>query len=149
VAEYSVELHDLLFPSFSREDVKLLLPLFDEINVQAGGVLFYSGDAGDKLFFVLSGQLAVQKKTGFAEKTQVVALLGSGAPVGERALLGNSVRGATLLAVKDSRLLSLSKVVFDRIKGENSQLAMRLLELLLTKTALRLEKISDRLAHVL
>ncbi len=149
MAEYSTELHELLFRRFNRTDVELLLPLMKEVSLREGDILFSLGESGDKLFFVVEGQLAVQKRTGFGERTQVVALLDPGAPAGERALFRDNRHRATLLAVKDSILFSFSYQVFDELKKKYPLLVVSLLEWLLERTSLRLEKNSDRLSHVL
>jgi len=149
MAEYSSELHDLLFPHFTRADVEIMLPLMEEIGLGAGDVLFCLDEIGDKLFFVVKGRLAVQKRTGFGERTQVVALLSPGAPIGERFLLSDNSHGATVVAVDDSLLLSFSNEVFSDLKKKHPFLALVLLEFLLDRASLRLRKNSDRLSHVL
>jgi CRP-like cAMP-binding protein len=101
------------------------------------------------LYFVVEGQLAVQKRTGFGDRTQVVALLDPGAPVGERALLRDNVHCSKLVAVKKTILLSLSREKFAQFKKVHSPLAMNLLEWLLNSSSLRLRKSSDRLSQVL
>ncbi len=149
MAEYNTELHNLFFPHFGRSDVELLLPLMEEVSLRAGDVLFHRDERGDKLFLVIKGRLAVQKRTGFGERTQVVALLNPGAPVGERFLLSDNIHGATVVAVDDSTLLSFSDEVFGELKKRNAHLAVSLLEWLLDRASIRLRKNSDRLSHVL
>lgn len=149
MAHYSKELHNLLFPRFNRSDVEHLLPLMEEVRLIAGEVLFSLEEGGRELFFVVKGRLAVQKRTGFGERTQVVALLSPGAPVGERFLLRDNIHGSTVVAVNDSLVLSLPGDVFIELKKEHPLLVVSLLEWLLDITSLRLRKNSDRLSHVL
>ncbi|MBW1636397.1 MAG: cyclic nucleotide-binding domain-containing protein [Deltaproteobacteria bacterium] len=149
MVEYSEKLHELLFPGFSEPDVNMLLSSMKKTGLNEGDILFSSGENGDSLFFVVQGRLAVQKRTGFGDRTQAVALLDPGAPVGERALAGVKKHGATLLAAKKTTLLSLSYQSFADIKKDDPLLAVKLLELLLGKTSLRLEKSAERLSHVL
>lgn len=149
MVEYAAELHDHLFPRFSSSDVSILLSIFERVILDEGDVLFSFDQPGDKFFVVVEGQLAVQKRTGFGDRTQVVALLDPGAPVGERALLRDNVHSSTPVAVRKTELLSLSCERFEKFKKEHSLLAMSLLEWLLNSTSLRLRKISDRLSHVL
>jgi len=149
MVDYSRELHDLLLPRFSRPDVERLLFSMKDLVLAAGDVLFSVNESGDKLFFVVKGRLAVQKKTGFDKRVQVVALLDPGAPVAERAILRDHIHGATLLAVKDSKLLSFSRVLFENMKKEQPLLAVSLLEWLMDRVTLRLRKNSDRLSHIL
>jgi CRP/FNR family transcriptional regulator len=147
--EYTTEYHILLFPRFAQCDVKLLLSLMKEVSLDKGDILFSSGDSGSDIFFVVEGRLAVQKRTGFGDRTQAIALLDPGAPVGERALLGTGKHSATLLAVEKTLLFSLSYQNFAEIKEASPLLAVSLLELTLERVSLRLEKSSDRLSHVL
>ena len=149
MAEYSTELHNLFFPHFEKSDVELLLPLMEEVNLKAGDALFCLNEGGEELFLVMKGRLAVQKKTGFGDRTQVVALLGPGAPVGERFSLSDNFHGATVVAVGDSAVLSFSSKAYGKLKEEHPLLAVSLLEWLLDRTSLRLRKNSDRLSHVL
>ncbi len=147
--EYNTEIHDLLFSRFAGSDVEFLLSLMEEVRLEAGDVLFYLNGNGDKLFLVIEGRLAVQKKTGFGERTQVVALLNQGAPIGERFLLSDNMHGATVVAVDDSLLFSFSNEAFQKLKKKHPLLAVSLLEWLLDRASLRLRKNSDRLSCVL
>lgn len=149
MVDYSVELQETLFSFLEQEEVKLLLKAMDRVHYDAGSHLFRKGDPADCLYFLLSGRVAVQKKTGFGDKTQVVALLDPGAPAGERGLLGGKRRGATIVAVKDSELLVLSGVNFENLVDESPVVAVKLLKWLLNRVSLRLEKNSERLALIL
>jgi CRP-like cAMP-binding protein len=81
---------------------------------------------------------------------QVIALLDPGAPVGEKGLCGpRTSRGATLVAVKDTKLLVLSQEAFDMLVADSPALVIKLLKWLLNRVSLRLEKNSERLTHVL
>ncbi|MGW8194149.1 MAG: cyclic nucleotide-binding domain-containing protein, partial [Desulforhopalus sp.] len=121
----------------------------ESISFKAGTSLFRYGEQGDCMYFVVSGRVAVQNSTGFGERMQVVALLDAGAPVGEQGILGHVKRGSTVVAVKDSELLVLTRSAFEALVGENSLLAASFLQYLLGRVALRLQKCSERLAHVL
>jgi NTE family protein len=146
---YSDELQQRCFAFLEREEAKTLLSTMQRISYVAGTVVFAKGDAADCMYFVYTGKVAVQMKTGFGEKMQVVALLDPGAPVGERGLLGRRGRGATLVAVKDSELLVLSRAAFDILVNESPALVIKILKWLLYGVSLRLEKNSERLTHVL
>jgi len=149
MVEYITDLHDHMFPHFSRSDISTLLSLMERVVLETGDVLVSFDQPGAKFFIVAEGRLAVQKRTGFGERTQVVALLDPGAPVGERALLRDNIHCSTLVAVKKTELFSLSRKNFEKLKKEHFLLAMSLLEWLLDITSLRLRKNSDRLSHVL
>ncbi len=101
----------------------------NSVSYKAGDQVFQKGDPADCLYFLLAGRVAVQSKTGFGDRTQVVALLDPGAPVGEKGLLGGRTRGATIVAVKDSDLFSLSQESFARLVEEATWLGNKVAQM--------------------
>jgi CRP-like cAMP-binding protein len=149
MVEYSVALQGRCFKFLEKAETEILLTVMEKVLYPADTRIFQKGDPAECLYFLVSGRVAVQNKTGFGERTQVVALLDPGAPVGEKGLLGGGSRGATLIAVKDSELLVLPHEAFDKLVSHNPALAIKLLKWLLSRVSLRLEKNSERLVHVL
>lgn len=149
MVEYSTELQESCFSFLEKHETEILLAAMESIFFAAGSVIFQKNDPADCIFFLQAGQVAVQNKTGFGERMQVIALLTNGAPVGEKGLHESLKRGATLTAVKDSKLLSLSRESFNALVDESPVIAVKLLKWLLAKVSLRLEKNSERLTHVL
>lgn len=136
--------------AFAGEDhLAELLPELTEVRLAAGETLFHVGEQSTLVYFLVSGRLAVRKKTGFAEKMQVVALLDPGAPVGEGAVFPDRVHSATVAAVEDCRLVALDGMGLDGLAAKNPVLAWKIINRLLYVTYLRLQKNSDRLARVL
>lgn len=147
--EYTAELHKCCLAFLEKEEAEALLRVMEKVSYAAGAQVFKKGAPADCLYFLLTGRVAVQNKTGFGEKMQVVALLDPGAPVGEKGLLGDRIRGASLNAVTDSVFLALSLDAFEKLVVESPALAIKLLRWLLNRVSLRLEKNSERLAQVL
>jgi CRP-like cAMP-binding protein len=136
--------------AFTGEDhLDELLPELNEVRLAAGEVLFRVGEPATLVYFLVSGRLAVRKKTGFAEKMQVVALLDPGAPVGEGAVFPGRAHNATVVAVEDCRLVALDGAGLEGLAAGNPVLAWKVINRLLYVTHLRLQKNSDRLARVL
>lgn len=146
---YTDALQERCFAFLDKEEAVTLLSSMQRISFAAGTIVCEKGDAADCVYFLYSGKVAVQMKTGFGEKMQVIALLDPGAPVGEKGLLGSRTRGATLVAVQDSELLVLSQEAFDVLGDESPALIIKLLKWLLARVSLRLEKNSERLTLVL
>jgi CRP-like cAMP-binding protein len=146
---YSNALQERCFAFLDKEEAETLLTSMQRVSYASGTVVFEKGDAADCMYFLYSGKVAVQMKTGFGEKRQVVALLDPGAPVGEKGLLGSGNRGATLVVVKDAELLVLSQEAFDMLVDASPVLIIKLLKWLLARVSLRLEKNSERLTLVL
>src|SRR2546423_562506 len=83
-------------------------------SLQSGDVLFREGDAGDALYVVVTGRLRILV-SGTSDEDIALAEVGRGEVVGEMALLTGDPRSATVVAVRDSRLVRLSRAAFERI----------------------------------
>ena len=83
-------------------------------ELRSGDTLFREGDAADALYVLVSGRLRVLVK-GESGQDSLVAEIGRGEAVGEMALLTGGPRSATVVAVRDSRLVRLSQAAFERI----------------------------------
>jgi len=126
-----------------------LVSLFSNKELGAGDVLFEHDDVAEALFFLLEGNLAVHKYTGFLEKMQVIALLDPGTVVGEAALLDGHIRKTRVIAIKNSKLACLNKNEFEDFRKKYPQSGFSFLKYLFSTIALRLEKTSERLARIL
>ncbi len=137
------------FGFLDEEACASLLPYCRLHKVDKGSNLFSAGDAGDALYMVAKGLLAVKKKTDLGRNFQVIALLYPGAPVGEAALVCAAVRSATVYCVEDAELIRLDIEAFAELRSRYPELALALLAHLLSRVSLRLDKCSARLAHIL
>lgn len=149
MAEYCPETHARCFPFLPRDEAERVFAAMDMLSLDAGEILFRSGQEADHFYVLVAGRIAVQKHTGFAERMQVVALLDPGAPLGESGLLPNRQRGATLTAVQPCRLLSMSAQAYEALAKSHSPLVVKLLTWVIGRMSLRLQKNSQRLALVL
>lgn len=149
MVDYSAEIHEKCLPFLEEREARLLLAACQEVDIVSGAQLYKKGDEAACVYFLISGRIAVQQNTGFADRVQVVALLDPGAPIGETGLQRGRTRGATVVAVTQSKLIKLSSDLLEGITVEEPQLVVKLLHWLLERTSLRLRKNSERLAHVL
>ena len=102
-----------IFAPLPPASVERLARALEPVELGAGGVLFRSGDIGDRFYVVESGELGVDLATG----TKVER---AGGWVGEIALLRKIPRTATVRAVTDARLLALDRDVFlDAVTGHD------------------------------
>jgi NTE family protein len=82
--------------------------------LHSGDVLFREGDTADALYVVVTGRLRVLAASASGEQV-ALAEVGRGEIVGEMALLTGDARSATVVAVRDTRLVRLSRAAFERI----------------------------------
>jgi len=80
------------------------------LRLRAGDVLFRAGDTSDDLYFVVGGRLRAIAADGRA-----LTEASPGESVGEVALLTGEPRSASVLAVRDSELVRVSRQAFDEI----------------------------------
>jgi putative ABC transport system ATP-binding protein len=79
-------------------------------EVAVGEVVIRQGDAGDRFYLIRRGKVEVIVKDGAGER--VVATLETGNVFGERALLTDEPRNATVRAIEETDLYTLSKENF-------------------------------------
>ncbi len=87
-------------------------------HLEAGEVLFRQGDVADAAYFVVGGRVSVvmvDDDGSDAGEERLVAELGRGEVVGELGLLDRAPRSATVRAVRDTTLASLSTATFEEL----------------------------------
>lgn len=115
----------------------------------AKAVLMEENEASDYLGFLAEGRLAVKKETDFKGKYIILAILEKGTVVGETEILGHGPRSSTVVAVEDSRLLTLTDESFDLLLKEDPPLGIKLLKRIVYVMSIRLRKAGERLSQLL
>ena len=105
------------FSNLPDEHLRKLANQFELIYVHGGEIVIHQGDPGDCLYLVLSGRLRTIKTE--KSETQVLSESGRGELIGELALITQEPRSATVVAIRDSILLKLSKTVFNNYINEH------------------------------
>ncbi len=92
MVEYSAELQERCFTFLEKDEAKRLLVAMETCFLYRQEQQYSKKEILLTVFISFrTGQVAVQNKTGFGERMQVVALLDPGAPVGEKGLLGRGL----------------------------------------------------------
>ncbi len=130
-----------LFSALPANLSGLLFSNAKPVHLAADQVLFLAGDAGDGCYRIEKGLLKVSMvSTSGAER--ILSILGPGAIVGELAVLDGLPRSASVLALRDSELLFVSKAKFDEYAKKHPDLYQHLVALL----ASRLRETNDVIA---
>lgn len=77
---------------------------FEDQYLNAGEVLFQEGDPGGTFYLVRGGRLRAVKGLG-TEDARMLGEIGRDESVGEMAVLGETTRSASVVAVRDSRVM--------------------------------------------
>ncbi|MDH5373553.1 MAG: cyclic nucleotide-binding domain-containing protein, partial [Acidimicrobiia bacterium] len=83
-------------------------------HLHRGEILIQEGDNGTSLFVVMSGRLRAYVQDGNGTNV-VVGEISAGEAVGEMALLSDQPRSASVLAIRESRLIELSRDAFHNL----------------------------------
>jgi CRP/FNR family cyclic AMP-dependent transcriptional regulator len=130
-----------LFSILPAEIAAALLARGRTLRLAPGQTLFVAGDPGDGCYSVYEGLLKVSIVSPNGGE-RILSILGAGAVVGELSILDDSPRSASVIAVRDSRLLFVSRAAFDFVARDNPDVFRHLAILL----ARRLRDIDDNLA---
>jgi CRP/FNR family transcriptional regulator, cyclic AMP receptor protein len=130
-----------LFSQLPQRLSALLFANAKPVHLAAGQVLFVAEDTGDGCYRIEKGLLKVSIVSGSGTE-RILAILAAGAIVGELAVLDGLPRSATVLALRDSELLFVSKAKFDQCANKHPELYQHLLTLL----ASRLRETNDVIA---
>ena len=105
-----------LLRSLPPEEMEEVLLCVQPVQFAAGATIFHRGDAGDALYLIVSGQVAVLANGHAAEaESALLARLSEGQSFGEMALLTGESRTATVTALTEVELLKIAKEHFDEL----------------------------------
>jgi NTE family protein len=116
-----------LFAALSGEMREEVARLAAEVSLAREQWLFREGDAADGVYVVLIGHLEVVDEEG---EPQRINTLTRGAVLGELALLSDSVRSASVRALRDTELLKIDRASFDSLLRREPELALSLTRVL-------------------
>jgi len=115
-----------LFEHVSEEDRARLAEFIDLRQLAAGDTLFRTGEPGDSLYIVRSGEIELFIKDTAGQKI-ALAEAGVGEVFGELALLDRGPRTATAVALHDTELLALDRDDLLMLFQKSPNAALRLL----------------------
>jgi CRP-like cAMP-binding protein len=113
-----------LFQGLGDADLEGILRISETVLVESGELVFEEGDRGDHFFIVVRGQIELRKRA--SDGVRRLAVLRAGQAFGEMALLNQTPRSASAIALEDTYILSVSRAAFGQILGGET-LAVRLL----------------------
>ncbi len=127
-----------LFSGLDDEAAEALSASMTETKVRRGDVLFHEGDEGDRLYVVTDGKVKLGR-TSADGRENLLAILGPGQMFGELSLFDPGPRSATVTAVTDCTMQSLSHDELGRWLNGRPEVARGLL----LQLAGRLRKAND------
>jgi CRP/FNR family cyclic AMP-dependent transcriptional regulator len=127
-----------LFEALSEQDTKALRARVANVDIGRAERLFCEGDAGDKLYVILSGKIKLTR-TAPDGRENLLSVHGPGEMFGELSLFDPSPRTASATAVTDARLAALAHDDLRYWLTSRPEVSMHMLRAL----AQRLRRIND------
>lgn len=102
--------------------------LFDKYGqtIRDGSVIFRENETGDKMYIIQNGVVRINKTIDGREHK--LAELGKGEFFGEMAIVSNTPRSATAIAVGTTELLAFDRAGFEAMIGKNTRIAMSVID---------------------
>ena len=119
-----------LLSEFTAEERATLEGCLEARELDVGSVLFHGGEEADALYFVVEGRIAIRSDG------QGVGELSAGEVLGALSLVSVGRRECEAYGATPTRLLSLTREGYLRLRGDLPALALRLQEAILRSFAL-------------
>ncbi len=129
---------------FSAKQVELLATYMDAHEVTKGAIILREGGQGGHMVLVARGTVAVIKEDS-SHTPKVIVKLGPGKTFGEMSMLDGAAPSATIAAVTDAILLSLSRENLERLNDRAPRLGLQLLIKVASLMSQNLRQTSGRL----
>ncbi|PZR60420.1 MAG: hypothetical protein DLM53_12235 [Candidatus Eremiobacter antarcticus] len=121
-----------LFSEFGEDDITAVAGVIQSRRFAKHAVLVHEGDAGDALFVVVKGNVAVTRLSNEG-KESILSILKEGDFFGEMGVLDSSPRSATIKALGDVEVALLWRKDFLDLLGRSAQMSLRLVLTLSTR----------------
>jgi CRP/FNR family cyclic AMP-dependent transcriptional regulator len=131
-----------LFSHLAPEELERLIDEAGILRVEAGDTIFRRGDAGDRVLFLLSGEVTVEAGSPRGGSV-AVNRLGPGELLGEMAVLQDVPRSATVTASADGALLAIEPAAFLSLLVGHPALGIQVLG----SVTQRLRRLTDRVGE--
>ncbi|MBK9346700.1 MAG: SLC26A/SulP transporter family protein [Burkholderiales bacterium] len=136
--ETALELHEMeLFRQRNAQTLVAMEACMERRTVQAGGIIFSRGDAGDELFLIRRGAVRIVLPVSDT-KSHHLGTFGRGSFFGEMSFLDGAARSADAVAFSQTDLYVLSRKVYNQFAEAHRKTALDLMEGIASTLASRL-----------
>jgi len=137
-----------LFANVDPVQLQVLVFSAERLEIAAGEVVFAHGSQVGAGYLVLDGQGEVLSSAGSEDDaSEPVALVESGAFIGERAMIANLPVSMTVRARTSLRVLRIGHDLFLRVCGEFPEIGEKVMEALARRLETSLEDLRQVQAH--
>jgi CRP/FNR family transcriptional regulator, cyclic AMP receptor protein len=138
-----------LLQGLSPGEAQAIFDIAEQRKVASGQSVFAEGDNGDALYFILSGQVEIEKRDK-GGRAASLAKLSEGTVIGEMSLVaGNSKRSASAKAIAETRLLRISADRFQKLLKSDHVAALKVVRNMAQVMSRRLLTMDEKLVELL
>jgi CRP-like cAMP-binding protein len=140
-----------LFGGLTEDEINSIRPLLKEESFSKGDTIVYEGRQAGKLFFICSGSVEILKKTDSPKGSvqRRIATLGVGDTFGEMELIDVQPCIATVHAIENTAVLTLSNMDLYKISKSNLKTYTLIIMNLAREISRRLRRADGLLADAL
>ncbi|EAQ36117.1 Patatin [Nitrobacter sp. Nb-311A] len=102
------------------------------VDLVSGAVLLRQGEAGDDVYFVLSGRLHAFSETESGAR-KILGEIGRGETIGELALFTGEPRSATIVAVRDTLLVKVTRAMIEHAILQHPEIEMSMMRVVIRR----------------
>jgi NTE family protein len=127
-------LQTILKGHFAPDDPALIADIeaaAEFIDLPSGGVLFHQSEHSDDVYFVLAGRLRALVEIDGESKT--LGEIGRGETVGELALFTGEPRSASIVALRDSSVVKVTRQIVERALAKSPQVALQMTRIVIER----------------
>ena len=118
--------HHHLCASLTVKEVEMLLTFLEFVEYKKNDIIANIGDVGEALYFVVKGEVAFIHDDG--NQVIEVGRMKEGELMGEMSFFDRQPRMLRVVAIDETQLLKLSRVMYQRMRVEHPYVAVNLLE---------------------
>jgi CRP/FNR family transcriptional regulator len=118
-----------LFSTLSNDEFEQLAHVFVTRAYRKGQIIFLEEETGNYMYLVLSGKVKVSK-AGAAGKETILAIHRAGDFFGEMSLLDGKTAPATVSAMEDAKIISISGSDFHKYLLHNEKVLLQIINVL-------------------
>ena len=134
----------MVFQNLDRYQFGILEQYLTFRGIEAGEYLFFEGEVGDYVAFVVAGSIEIFKQ--LPDKQVMLVTLKPGDGIGEMALIDDLSRSASAKASQRTGLIVLPKRDFERILIDHPRIGIKILKALASMLSLKLRHTNEELS---
>lgn len=115
------------FSTWSPQELTEFSSHFQQYDLQEGDILFKEGDEDTAWYIIKSGRISIIRD-GQAGASHILAELEKGDAFGEMSLLEKRPRMGSAMAMEQSIILKLDRIIFEALLSEHNPIAVGMLK---------------------